>query len=76
MKHSTLPLHKYVGGWLVLLAAFAITFPVAMSRVAKSKAFPGQPFNSLTCDGQVPAQRTVTHFSSCAQLKLAVKPKA
>lgn len=76
MKHSTLPLHKYVAGWLVLLAAFAVTFPVAMSRVANSKAFPGQPLNSLTCEGQVPAQPTLTQFSSCAKLKVAVKPKA
>lgn len=69
MQTTTFKLHKYVWGWAAIFAAFAASFPIAMIRVSQTDKFAGQPFNSLTCEGQVPAQRSITQFASCSQLQ-------
>lgn len=74
MQTTTFKLHRYVWGWAAIFAAFAASFPVAMMRVSQTDKFAGQPFNSLTCEGKIPVQRSVTQFSSCAQLKATSTP--
>lgn len=69
MKDHTVKMHKYVGGWVAIFAAFSASFPVAMIRVSQTDKFAGQPFNSLTCEGQMPIQRAVMQFATCTQLK-------
>ncbi|WP_348256387.1 hypothetical protein [Leptolyngbya sp. PL-A3] len=70
MKHSSFKMHKYVWAWVAIFAAFAASFPMAMLRVSQTEKFAGQPFKSLTCEGQSPTQQQITQFSSCAQLNL------
>jgi hypothetical protein len=67
-------MHKYVWIWLTVFAAFTASFPVAMMRVSQTDKFVGQPLNSLTCEGQMPTQRSITQFATCAQLKLKSNP--
>ena len=69
MQDFTIKMHKYIVGWVAIFAAFSVSFPVAMMRVSQTDKFAGQPLNSLTCEGQLPTQRTVTHFATCTQLK-------
>lgn len=71
MHHSTIKLHTYIWGWVAILAAFAASFPIAMMRVSQTAKFAAQPLNSWTCEGQLPPQRTVTQFATCAQKTMA-----
>lgn len=71
MQEPSIKMHKYVWGCVAIFAAFAASFPVAMMRVSQTDKFAGQPINSLTCEGQMPTQRTVTQFTTCVQLKLS-----
>lgn len=68
MKDSSLRMHKYVWGGVVIFSAFCVTFPIAMARVSQSEKFLGQPLKSLTCNGKIPDQQIVTQFSSCVQI--------
>lgn len=68
---TSINLHKYIWAWVAVFAAFVVSFPIAMMRVSKTDKFAGQPFKSLTCEGQTPTQQTVTQFSNCAQLNAA-----
>lgn len=68
MQNCTLKMQKYVLGWIAIFVAFVASFPLAMIRVSQSEKFSGQPLNSLTCTGQVPAERSVTEFTDCTQL--------
>jgi hypothetical protein len=61
-------MQKYVLGWIAIFVAFVASFPVAIIRVSQSEKFWGQPLNSLTCEGQMPAERSVTEFTNCTQL--------
>lgn len=74
MQDSTIKMHKYVWGWVAIFAAFAASFPAAMMRVSQTDKFADQPLNSLTCEGQMPIQRTVTQFATCVQLKPTLNP--
>jgi hypothetical protein len=65
-------LHLYIIGWMSLLIAFGITLFWAMNRVSQTEKFTAQPFNSLTCAGQSPGDRTIVTFQTCAQMQ--VKP--
>jgi hypothetical protein len=67
---STLKMHRYVIGWTGLFIAFGVTLPIAMSRVSNTKKFVGQPFNSLTCEGQLTNSRAVVEFPTCAQMQV------
>ena len=65
---STVKMHQYILGWVGVFIAFGITLPIAMMRVSQTEKFTEQPFNSFTCEGQVPDNRVVVKFQSCAQL--------
>ena len=67
MQHPSFKMHKYVWAWVTVFATFTVSFPVAMMRVSQTDKFVGQPLNSLTCEGQMPTQRAVTQFATCAQ---------
>lgn len=69
MHHSSFKMHKYIWVWVAVFAAFTASFPIAMMRVSQTDKFAGQPLNSWTCQGQVPSQRAVIQFATCAQLK-------
>jgi len=69
MQHCSFKMHKYVWAGVAVFAAFAASFPVAMMRVSQTDKFFGQPLNSLTCEGRLPTQRTVTQFATCTQLQ-------
>jgi hypothetical protein len=66
----TLKLHRYIVGWVGLFIACSVTLPLAMLRVSKTEKFAEQPFNSLTCEGQIPGSRSVTKFFTCAQMQV------
>jgi hypothetical protein len=68
MQSSKQIMHRSVLGWLVIFAAFAASFPIAMMRVSQTAQFAGQPVKSLTCKGQHSSQRTITQFQTCVQL--------
>jgi hypothetical protein len=74
MAVSSLKMHKYVWGGIAIFIAFAASFPLAILRVSQTSKFAGQPFNSLTCEGAQPGQRTVTKFATCIQGASAVNP--
>lgn len=71
---STLKMHRYIIGWVGIVIAFSATFPIAMMRVSQTEKFAGQPFNSLTCDGQKAYQRQMVAFSDCAAMKVEPLP--
>ncbi len=49
---KTHSMHKYILGWVGIMIAFGVTFPIAMVRVSQSEKFPGQSVKSLKCDGK------------------------
>ena len=70
MKSSAQKLHRYVGGWLGLMATCGLTLPIAMGRVSQAAKFSGQPVKSHNCQGQRPSQpQVVSWLSHCSHLK-------
>jgi hypothetical protein len=63
-------MHRYVIVWGGLMAAVAITLPVAMLRVSATSKFTGQPLISYDCASNSPDQRTITSFWACFQLQV------
>jgi hypothetical protein len=68
---KTLNMHKYIVGWVVLMAAFGITFPIAMFRVSQSDKFIGQSVKSLDCDGKFQATqaKVVSWVDTCRNMR-------
>jgi hypothetical protein len=68
---NTLKMHKYILGWVGVMLAFGITFPIAMMRVSESKKFPGQAVKSLNCDGKSQQVRSVVSWTeTCRQMQV------
>jgi hypothetical protein len=76
VEKSTLRMHKYVFGLVAVLGGFAITFPIAISRVSSTEQFAGQPYNSQTCESKQPQNRKVVSWPThCAPMSVAPLPK-
>jgi hypothetical protein len=75
-KSSTLKMHKYVWGLIIVMGGFILTFPLAIFRVSSTEKFAGQPFNSQTCESKQPKKRKVVSWlATCSQLSAAPLPK-
>jgi hypothetical protein len=75
-KSSTLKMHKYVLGLVLLMGGFAGTFVAAIPRVSSTEQFAGQPFNSQTCESKQPKERKVVSWlATCSQMTVAPLPK-
>lgn len=75
-KSSTLKMHKYVWGLVIVMGGFVLTFPLAILRVSSTETFAGQPFNSKTCEGKQPKERKVVSWlATCSQMTVAPLPK-
>jgi hypothetical protein len=68
---KTLSMHRYILGWVGLMAAFGITFPIAMIRVSQSEEFLGQSVKSLTCEGQFQVEQVevVAWMDTCSKMQ-------
>jgi hypothetical protein len=72
MKNSTAPMHAIVLGLVGVMSAFAVTIPIAIYRVSSTPKFAGQPFNSQTCETDLPAQRQVVSWlETCRHRQVA-----
>lgn len=75
-KSSTLKMHKYVWGLVIVMGGFILTFPIAMLRISSTEKFAGQPFNSQTCEGKQPKERKfVSWIETCSQMTVMPLPK-
>ncbi len=75
-KSSTLKMHKYVWGLIIVMGGFVLTFPLAILRVGSTEKFAGQPFNSQTCEGkQLKERKVVSWLKDCSQMSVAPLPK-
>jgi hypothetical protein len=68
MERSTVWMHKYIWGWVLLFSAIVGSFSIAMHRVSQTEKFAGQAVVSWTCEGKTPSEKTVTKFVDCAKL--------
>lgn len=67
---NSLKMHKYILGWVGLLLAFGVTYPIAMMRVSQSEKFVGQAVKSLECSGKSQKARSVVSWTeTCSQMQ-------
>jgi hypothetical protein len=77
MNKSLHQMQRYVIGGVVLLSAFAVSFPIAMARVSQTKKFPGQSVKSENCQTQPTENFQVTSWwADCRPLTMQSKPKS
>jgi hypothetical protein len=68
---NTQKMHKFILGWVGLLLAFGITYPIAMARVSQTEQFTGQALKSLGCNGQFPKTRSVVSWmDTCRSMQV------
>jgi hypothetical protein len=64
-------MHQYILGWVGILVAFAVTFPIAMARVSQTPKFTGQSVKSLECNGKTTKSRVVVSWKdTCSQMQV------
>jgi hypothetical protein len=69
---NTRKMHQFILGWVGLLLAFGVTYPIAMARVSQTEKFTGQALKSLECNGKSQKERSVvTWMETCRQMQVA-----
>jgi hypothetical protein len=73
---NPLKMHRYILGWVALLLAFGITYPIAMARVSQTEKFTGQALKSLACNGKSQKARSVVSWlETCRPMQVEALKK-